>query len=106
MGLMESGISEPAHVSATPPLSQQYPAAPAADSQPIASTADRAAWRSSHHRSQAGHAKLSATAAASLLALRQSHLKRQEQHVEIPTSALIQSIFFLDSPGYLYCAIK
>ena len=89
---MESGISEPADVSTTPPLAQQSAtAASAAASQSDASTAAAAAWRSPHHRSQADRAKLSA--AVSLFALRQYQLSRQEQDVEIASSALIQSIY-------------
>ena len=90
---MESGISEPADVSTTPPLAQQSAtAASAAASQPDASTAAAAAWRSPHHRSQADRAKLSA--AVSLFALRQYQLSRQEQDVEIALRALSKA--FID----------
>ena len=90
---MESGISEPADVSTTPPLAQQSATAtPATASQPDASTAAAAAWRSPHHRSQADRAKLSA--AVSLFALRQYQLSRQEQDVEIALRALSKA--FID----------
>ena len=91
---MESGISEPADVSTTPPLAQQSAtAASAAASQSDASTAAAAAWRSPHHRSQADRAKLSA--AVSLFALRQYQFSRQEQQdVEIALRALSKA--FID----------